>query len=170
MTAQTNYDETMAIGFAGMVDPLSNPQYKTMRNDEATAEVRFGVAVKYDDRTNDDTSAALLTATSEIVPGIVAHSHAYDSEIDLGDDGVLPTKVLNVLRSGRILVLAEAAVNTGDPLFVRAVATGGELKGALSNAADASDMIDMTGRGQWDSKAAAGALAWLRVDFLNPVT
>ena len=170
MTAQTDYSETMAIGHAGMVDPQSNPQVKTMRNDEASAEVRFGVAIKYDDRTNDATSAALLTATSEIVPGIVMHSHAYDSVVDLGDDGVLPTKVLNILRQGRILVLAEEAVDVGDPLFVRAVAVGNELKGGLRMSADSTDCIDMTGRGQWDSKAGAGELAWLRVDFLNPVT
>ena len=170
MTAQTDYSETMAIGFAGMVDPQSNPQYKTMRNDEASAEVRFGVAVAYKDRTADAASADLLSATSDIVPGIVAHSHAYDSVVDLGDDGVLPTKGLNVLRSGRILVIAEEAVDAGDPLFVRAVATGSELFGGLRMSADSTDCIDMTGRGQWDSIAAAGELAWLRVDFLNPLT
>lgn len=168
--AQTDYSELMDIGFAGMVDPLSNPQYKTMRNDEASAEMPFGYAYAYKDRTTDGTSADLVTATSDIVPGILAHSHAYDSEIDLGDDGVLPTKDLNILRSGRILVIAEEAVDVGDPLFVRAVIAGAEVAGALAMQADSTDMIDMTGRGQWDSIAAAGELAWLRVDFLNPLT
>ena len=166
MTAQSTYSEEMAIGFAGMVDPKSNPQYRTMRNDEATAELPFGYAVKYDDAANDRTSAAALTATSEIVPGIVAHSHAYDST-QLGDDGVLPTNKLNVLRKGRILVVAEEAVQPGDRLFIRTVVAGAEIAGALRASADASDCIDSTGQGVWDSVAGVGELAWLIVDFTN---
>lgn len=170
MTAQSDYSETMATGFAGMLDAESNPEVTTMRNDESSAAIPFGVAVKYDDRANDPSSAALLTAiTGEIVPGIVIHSHAYDST-QLDAVGVLPTHKLSILRKGRILVIAEEAVDAGDPLFVRAVAGVGELAGGLRMSADASDCIDMTGRGQWESVAAAGELAWLRVDFLNPLT
>lgn len=169
MTAQTDYSETMAIGFAGMLDPHHPYSIKTMRNDEASAEIPFGVAVAYQDRTADGTSAELVAATSDIVPGILLHQYIYDST-QLGDDGVLPDATLSVLRQGRVLVIAEEAVDVGDPMFVRAVATGAELNGALAMQADASDMIDMTGRGQWDSIAAAGELAWLIVDFVNPLT
>ena len=169
MTAQTDYSELMAIGFAGQVDPASNPQVKTMRNAEAVESMEFGIAVAYQDRTADGTLADLLTATSDIVPGILLHSYAYDST-ELDAVGVVAGSTLNVLRSGRVLVLAEEAVDVGDPLFVRAVAVGAELQGALRMSADSTDCIDMTGRGQWDSVAGAGELAWLRVDFLNPVT
>lgn len=169
MTAQSDYSETMAIGIAGQVDPGSFPKFRPMRNDEAVEAIEFGVAVKWDDAANDASSAALLTATSEIVPGIVAYSDAYD-DTQVDTVGVLPTNKLNVLRKGRILVLCEDGCQPGDRLFIRAVATGGELQGALRTAADSTDCIDSQGQGVWDSIATAGNLAWLIVDFTNPLT
>ena len=170
MTAQLTYSDTMTIGQSGQVDPDSNLQVRAMRNDEATAEVRFGVAVKYDDAANDKTSAALMSATTEVVAGLVVRSHAYDKDTQLGDDGVLPDNMLNVARSGRMMVLCEDGCQPGDRLYIRAVATGAELKGALRASSDGTDCIDSQGQGVWDSIAAAGGLAWLIFDFTNPLT
>jgi hypothetical protein len=167
--AQTSYSNTRTIGFAGMLDGEYRSEVMTMRNDEASASIGFGLAVKRAS-TTDPTSAKLLTAiTGEKVPGIVVHSHAYDSE-QLDDDGVLSGERLNVAVSGRMLVACEDGCNVGDPLHVRAVAAGAEDAGALLAAADGTDTIDMTGRGVWETSASAGGLAWLRFDFLNPLT
>lgn len=171
MTAQSTYNEEMTEGFEGMLDPKSHPQVLTMRNDEASAEIAFGRAVKYASAT-DANSAKLLTAiTGEVVPGILIHSHAYDKDTDLGDTGVLPDRVLNILTQGRVLVVCENGCIPGDNLFIRAVAAGDpEFNGGLRSATDGTDTIDSQGQGRWETVAAAGALAWLRVDFLNPLT
>jgi hypothetical protein len=170
MAAQSTYTDTMDIGYAGQIDYKSNPQFISMRNDEASAEIEIGAAVKYDDVSGDKSSAALLSAiTGEIVPGIVAHSDTYDST-DLGDDGVLPDRNLSVMTKGRMLVVCEDGCSVGDRLHIRAVVTGAEVFGALLAAADGSDTIASTGQGRWTSIAAAGGLAWLEFDFTNPLT
>lgn len=164
MSVQTSFSNNRTQGIAGQAEGNGPRITETMRNDEATAEIPFGVAIKHAS-TSDEQSAALLTAiTGERIAGIVMHSHSY-ADTQLGDDGVKPGALLNVVRSGRLLVICEDGCNVGDPLHIRAVATGAELQGALLAAQDGTDTIDMTLAGEWRSSAAAGGLAVLEFDF-----
>lgn len=169
MTAQSSYSLEMAKGFEGQLDDQKEVNVVAMRNDEASAELEFGYAIKYASTTDHKSGKKLTAITGETVAGIVVHSHAYDAT-QLGTSGVKPGNKLSVLRKGRILVACEDGCDVGDRLHVRAVATGGEIAGALRASADGTDTIDSQGQGQWLSSATAGALAWLEVDFLNPLT
>jgi hypothetical protein len=169
MTAQSTYSQLRTQGIEGQLADSGPNEVTAMRNDEASAEMAFGIAVKFAS-TTDERSAKLLTAiTGEIVAGILHHSHQY-ADTALGTTGVKAAEQLNILRRGRILVACEDGCNVGDRLFIRAVATGGEKAGALRASADASDTIDSQGQGVWRTSAAAGGLAVLEVDFINPLT
>lgn len=166
--SQTSYSKYFAKGRAGQVDfAYGATEVISMRNDEASASVLFGAAVKYDDAANDGTSAAQpAVVAATVIAGIVGFSHEYDDTgLNALETGVLPDGNINVVRRGRVLVPCENGCQRGNRLFVRALISGSEERGALLSAADASDCIDSQGQGYWDSIAAAGELAWLVVDF-----
>lgn len=164
MSVQTTFNDAATVGYAGTFVGTGPKSVETMRNDEASAEIAFGIAVKHDSAT-DAMSAKLLTAiTGEAVAGIVAHSHSYD-QTQLGTTGVKKGALLNVVRKGRLLVVCEDGCSVNSPLHIRAVATGDELAGALLGAADGSDTIDCKAQGIWRTSAAAGGLAELEFDF-----
>lgn len=164
MAVQTTYSQSMTAAFAGMLADGSANDCIAMRNDEETASIAFGRAVKFGSAT-DGTSAVLPAAETDVVAGLVVHSHAYASN-ELDSTGVKVGGILNVLRKGRIWVTVEDAVVPGDRLWVRAVAGGDpEFLGGLLPADDGTDTIDCTGQGQFLTAAAAGGLAILEVDF-----
>jgi len=160
--AQSTYSSSRAIGYEGALADQKGSDIHYMRNDEASAEMRFGHAVKFDSAT-DESSAKILTATSETVAGIVMKD-SYESA-QLGDAGPVAGQSLSVIRKGRIYARCEDGCSVGDRLFIRAVATGAENPGALRAAADGTDCIDSQGQGQWMTSAAAGEIAVLDFDF-----
>lgn len=164
MSIQTTFGDP-AIGQAGLKQGLNEATVVRMRNDESSAAMPFGIAVK-NNSTSDAQSAKLLTAvTAEHVAGITMHSHAHLAD-DLNDDGeVKAGKALNVMRHGLIMVECENGCNVGSPLFIRCVTAGAEQAGALRSASDSTDCIDASAYGTWESSAAAGGLALLRFDF-----
>ncbi len=164
MAVQTSFSTTRTSAFPGTPVGNESRTVETMRNDEATAEIAFGVAIKHGSTTDEQDGLLLTASQGEIIAGIVMHSHSYD-QTQLGDDGVLPGALLNVVRKGRLRVLCEDGCNVGDPLHIRAVATGAELAGACLAAADGADTIDCSSQGEWRTQAAAGALADLEFDF-----
>lgn len=164
MSVQTTFNQNATQGYSGTQVGNRQPSIETMRNAETSAEIPFGVAVKHSSAT-DEQAARLLTAiTTEAIAGIVVHSHSYDQS-QLGDDGVKPGALLNVMRQGRLLVICEDGCDVNDPLHIRAVATGDELAGGLRAAADGTDTIDCSAVGHWRTSAAAGGLAELEFDF-----
>lgn len=164
--SQTSYSQRMAIGFAGMIADGWPGLFDTVRNSEASAEMAFGRAVCWEPSSTDDQDVLLPAAESDLVRGIVVHSHDYAKPSQLGDTGIKAGQLLNIMRKGRILAVCEDGCNPGDRLWVRAVAAGDpEFLGGLNSADDSTDMIDCTKQGQWLTTAAAGGLAWLEVDF-----
>jgi hypothetical protein len=171
MPVQTTYNFPSARAFAGMLVDSGNADVKTMRNDEVSAEIPFGTAVIFGSATDED-SAKLPSAETDAVAGIVLHDYNYQPGIDLGDTGVKPGVTINVLRKGRVWVVArKGAVVLGvSRLWVRAVAGGGEFLGACEDADDSTDTIDCTNQGVFMSSGAADALVMLEVDFTNDAT
>lgn len=175
MEVQTTYSENRAIGYAGTLDSNLAHDIITMKNAEASASIAFGRAVKFKDTVSSDKDAVLPAATTDRIMGIVLHANTYTpayTDLDgnvhgnLDSVGIKPGAFMNVLRRGRVLVVCEDGCEAGDPLFVRAVAGAApEYLGGLNNAADGTDMIDLTAKGVWLTSATAGGLAWLDVSF-----
>jgi hypothetical protein len=153
----------MDLGVSGQLADNHPHVIDSCRNNEASAEIAFGYAVCWD---TEDQDVLLPAAETDLVRGIFLHSHSYQVGEQLGDDGILPGEMMNVLRKGRVLVTAEDSVAPGDRLWVRCTTGGaGEIIGGLTNADEGTETIDCTKQGQWLTTAAAGGLAWLEVDF-----
>ncbi len=178
MSVQTTYSTAPVIGYAGTLDTKNPFQVLTMKNVEASASIPFGYAVCPDlTSPASDLSALLPALETDTVFGIVVKSDSYERvwTDDLGNvygqldsTGLKPGALLNVLRKGRILVVAEDTVAVGDRLWVRCTTGGaGEIIGGLTNADEGTETIDCTKQGVWMSSATAGNLAWLEVDFIN---
>lgn len=167
MGVQSSYSNNMTAAFeGGLADSGANdviPQF----NAEASAELRFGQAVCFEGGGSDDGKNCLSPdAITDVISGIVLRSHDYEvgSAGYLGTTGIKANGMANVLRKGRIWAKCENGCVPGDRLHIRAL--GGD-EGALRSAADGVNTIASTGQGQWLTKAAAGALAVLEVDFTN---
>ena len=168
---QTSYGATMAIGIEGQLADDGPHDVLACYNDESSASIAFGRAVKYGATSTDNFGVILPAAETDKIIGITVHTHEYSKGFtgaSLDATGVVAGFPLSVLRKGRILVVAEDAVTRGDRLWVRAVgSTPPEYLGGLNNADDGTDMIDCTKQGVWLTTASAGGLAVLEVDFTN---
>lgn len=171
---QTSYSSAPAIGYAGLLEGNIDQDVITLKNVEVSASMPIGSGICWKTSSPaSDIDALLPAAQADLVAGIVAHSNTYAPAWtdaagvvhgDLASGGLVTGTIMNVLRTGKILVVAGTAVAPGDRLYVRRA--GGTL-GALENAADSTNMIDCTKQGQWLTTAALGGLAWLQVDFTN---
>jgi hypothetical protein len=170
MSVQTTY-VAAADAFEGMLyDGGPQPDIMSFINQETEAgdgtdEMAFGHAVKFEG-SSEDQGALHPTAETSVICGIVVHSHAYADD-ELGDVGVKPGAVLNILRRGKIWVRVPTGCAPGDRLWVRAVAGGGEEIGSCENADDSTDTVDCTNQGVFLTTAAADGLALLSVCFDN---
>lgn len=66
---------------------------------------------------------------------------------------------VTIVRSGRVLMTSEGTVTRGDPVYVRVVATGGEVRGAVRGTPDASDCGLLRGGHFADSRTGSGLVA-----------
>ena len=165
---QTSYGFPSVAAFAGMLaDAPYPPDVATMRNDEASAEIAFGRAVKFGS-TTDRQSAKLPDSENAVIAGIAVHGHHYSPDMDLGTVGLKPTTVFGALRRGRIWVVSEDGNNVGDRGWVRGVAAGDpEFLGGIANADDSTDTVNTTNQIVFLTSATAGQLAIVEVDFTN---
>lgn len=168
MAVQSTYTEEPAIAFAGMLGDFTEPETLTLVNNEASAEIKFGLAVKFD-AAGDDQDALILTAITNDVAGLLIHDHRYAKTSGLGATGVAAGEPMSILRKGRMWVLCESGCVPGDRMHIRALIGAGDDVGGLDNVADGVNTIDSTNQGVWLTTAAAGGLALLEVDFTgNP--
>ena len=161
---QTSIVDEPAAAFGGKkVDGA--PHYIQSRvNEHATAELPFGVMVAVG--SSDEDNAALPLATvADVLAGVVVHSHAYNQDNELGDEGVKPDFMVGTMRAGVIWVAVEEAVSPGDSVYTRAVVSGAERAGDFRKSTDASDMIDCSGFASWLSTTTGAGLAQLRFDI-----
>lgn len=168
MSVQTSYGTTMTAAIEGALADNGAHDVKPMYNEEASAEIAFGRAVKFGTNAN---GALLPAAESDVIAGIVLHSNAYTtgtSTSDLGTTGLRPDATLSVLRKGRVWVTVEDGCVVGDRLWIRAVgSTPPEYLGGVNSADDSTDMVDCTKQGVFLTACSAGGLAILEVDFTN---
>lgn len=139
-------------------------------SEEASAEIPFGVMVIRGTADNGaknlHTSAA---AMEQLLLGISLRSHDYaiGLEVSAANGGLLPGASIAIGRRGRWKVLVEDAVSPGDPVRVRAVVTGSEVKGRFLTGADSTDCIDISAFAWWRSSADAGEVAIVEIDMSN---
>lgn len=175
---QTTFSAAPSIGYAGQLQSNDDHEIFTMKNTEATLGMPFGIGVAW--RISGQTSdidALLPVAQSDLIAGIVVHSHTHPlqwtdtsgSHGELASTGLVPGTLLNVLRRGKVMVPVAVAVKQSDRLFVRCtsnVAISTQL-GSCENAADSTFMIDCSKQAQFVTSASAAGLAWLDCDFVN---
>lgn len=168
--SQTTIAEAMGAALPGQLADLSPHTVESFVSEDALDMPMGAVAVA---QGTADNGAILPAASNAKLVGILMHSHQYSKDPN-GDLGIVTPfglhkyAVLNVLRKGRIYVIAEEDVSPGDPLFVRyAAGAGGSQLGAFRRATVSSEMIDLTKVGVFRSTTSAGGLAILEVDFTN---
>lgn len=164
---QETYPLSPGLALPGMRADSSWGDTISMINTGAL-QIGFGYAVARN--TGSAQSAKAVDAIANLIAGILVRTESYAPE-QLGTLGPLPKNTLNVMRKGRLWVICENGCTVGQKaLHIRGVVAGAEVNGALRTAADSTDTVDMSGRGEWQTAAAAGAPAILEFDFLNPLT
>lgn len=141
-------------------------------SEEASAEIPFGRMVKAG---TDAKDVKLMTATNNKLVGISMFNQCYAKPQELGDLGMKPKMVFNVLNKGRIFVRVEDAVTPASEVHVRAItggtngygASGAESAGAFRGTADSTDTIDISAFAKFMGAAAAGELVELEIDMTN---
>lgn len=167
--AQITYATAPAGAFAGMRVPSPGDIVEGRIQGEASAVVPFGYAVKR--HASDATKAILPTAETDKILGLVCHSHEYMESTSYDSTATPPgVKVganLNILRRGKIWVLAEDAVTTaGDRGWVRCTAgSTNEYVGGVTSADEGTETIDCTKQIEFLAAVAAQALVLVEVDF-----
>ncbi len=137
-------------------------------SEESSAEIPFGVMVC---RGTEDDGVLLLNTSSAAMAtslaGIVVFGHSFSKPYELGDTGLKPFATFNVLSRGRIYVQVEEAVEIGDAVRVRAVATGDEVKGAFRTTSDSTDCVDISSFARYIRGADEDGLAIVEIDMVN---
>lgn len=111
--SQTTYNLAPDVAFAGMLaeyDALTKSSIS--RANENVAAVAFGKpAVAGTDR---ETQFNLPSGAGDVFLGVTVHKHGTQ---DPDDDGIATGETAELLRRGKIWVVAKTAVAVGDPVY-----------------------------------------------------
>lgn len=153
---QTSVSALMTRGFAGMcADTSFQKDVVSKVNAEASAEIAFGSAVV---KGTGDDDVKIPALTSDVLVGIVAHSHAYEKDIEVGDTGIKPKMTVGVARHGRWLVTVDVAVTPSSPVRVRMDNNAGKVPGQFCTAAVAGHTTLLVGAKYRTTTAGAGVV------------
>lgn len=117
MPHQTTFGNP-AVGYAGMLADSSDALIDHLSQDETSAAIHFGKAIK----ANGETGCKLPASASDEIQGIAMAAALVPD--DGTDRAYQPGSMVQVLRRGRIWVEVEQTVAKDDPVFVRAAAGG----------------------------------------------
>jgi hypothetical protein len=113
-----------------------------------------------------------LAAITDKMVGVVVHSAAYSTnEINaFGDDwtgtyGIERYMTCNVLRKGRVWMLAEEAVTPASAPLVRCIPAAAELPGVMRDSADAADLYDVSAFCRFLTSTTGAGLVLCEWDF-----
>lgn len=160
--AQLSYSETPDAAYAGMLYDIGFTDIVSGVSQEASASIDFGLGVV---RGTIDDGVKLPAAEANVVKGVVVHSHAYEPDVTVDDDGIKPKAMVNVLRRGRIWVTVVTAVAPGDRAYL--YFAGSNPKGSWGNAEVVGETIDTSLQAEFVTTAAEDGLAVLDVNFVN---
>jgi hypothetical protein len=157
-------------GIEGMKADTSIHVAESLVNSEASASLRFGTMVK---KGTNDGDAKVLSASNDVLMGIVMHSDSYAPQFGgftggLSATGLAPKEPASVMTRGKIFVFVEEDVVQGDRAYVRyAAGAGGSVMGRFRKSSVANETIDVTKKCRFATSATAGNLAILEVDMMN---
>lgn len=147
--AQLTVANRMTPGFPGMMADSNMAKYvRSYANAETVNEIPFGVFVKQGATPNAAIQLDTVATDLAALIGVTVHSHAYHRNIEVGTIGMKPKTTMGVLRRGVIWVMCETAMAVNGPIFIRAVAAGAEVPGAVRVDADTADAFDASGIGR----------------------
>lgn len=171
MAARQTSVAANAIAFAGMLAVSDQgTRIESRVSEEASAEIPFGTMVIRGSTSEDLGALQLHTSSASMaaqLAGIVVHDQTYAKDTELGDTGLKPGVMLNLLQRGRIWVQPEDTVDPGDAVKVRAVVTGSEVKGAFRGAADSTDCVDISKFARWVTSGTSAIPAQLEIDMVG---
>ncbi len=157
MAVQTAYSDRMAVAFEGMI-ANEEPNVLVSRNVETSAGIGFGKIVK---QGASDTDIDVMEAGDAAAYGVTVRDQSTDPATP---NAYAQNDEALVMRQGVLWVTVTDAggVAAGDDVWVLL------SNGTLSNAdAGTGGSIKLAGA-RWESTAANGALAKLRVNFDVP--
>ena len=159
MSAQTSYAINQAIAYAGLIY-AQNPSDIISRSVETVAGIPFAVVVS---RGTDKDKQCILGGTTGIL-GITVRSLDREADDAAGAIEYAELETAAIMREGYIWAVCPTGCVPGDAVnFVEAtgVLDSGAPSGTTETGLDAC---------YWDSTAAAGELAILRVNNVDLIT
>lgn len=175
MALQSSYGLQPTVGQPGQLDRYAPHTILTMKNAEASASIRMGAAVKRKAAATTDLDAVLPAAETDKILGFVVRDQSYARTYtdqdgntigQLDSTGLVPNTLMQVAVAGRMLVHVRTGCTAGTKVWIRAVSGGApEYLGAVENADDSTDMIDLGTLAIFETSCAADGLAWVRFNF-----
>lgn len=170
---QTSVAAKMIVAYPGLiVDTSFRKDVTSAVSEEASAEIAFGRMVK---KGTADSGALIPTANTNLMLGIVVHSHAYEKDQELGDTGLKPKITLGLMRHGRIFVEVSEDVTPTDAVRLSCDTHSSAVPGVFCKTADAGHTLNLTPLARWVSSSfaytppggSATKVAELEVDLTN---
>jgi hypothetical protein len=154
--SQTSYSTTAAQAFAGMMAEFDNTTKSSIsRANEESSAVAFGKPAVAG--TDAGTQFLLPSGAADVFLGCTVHKHGSE---DLTDDGIASGEVAEVLRRGKIWVVAADTVAVGDAVYWRHTT----VPGVWRNVATDSTLV----AGATWATATSGADELAVIDFNLP--
>jgi hypothetical protein len=153
---QTSVSNAFPVGYAGQLTGMVPNRVDSYVNGEASAAIDLGIAVMRGSSAKEVLRASGLEA---LLVGITTHSHALNTT---GNNEVEANDPVGVLIEGDIYVQPEVTVAKFDPVYVRVVAAGAEVLGALRNDEDGGDAIRLPGA-YFYTAGTSSTVAWVRL-------
>ena len=154
MSAQTSYSIEQPKAYAGLVYAQA-PHDIVSRMVETVDGIGFGVAVS---RGTD--AERQIVAGGTAFTGITIRSLEKEGAANSGDIQWDETETAGILRDGYIWVTCPTGCNPGDQVKYT------DATGVIDSGAAGADETQLDGA-QWDTVAAAGELAVIRLNSLN---
>lgn len=152
MAVQTNYSDSMAAAYLGMI-ANNEPCNLISRNVETAAGIGFAVPVK---QGTDDGQCDVVSASGDSVIGISVRDQSVTGDKFAQYDAAL------LMRSGVLWVSNTGGVAAGDDVWAKVA------DGTFSNADAGSDGSLKLPGCRWETSAADGELAKIRVNLDVP--
>jgi hypothetical protein len=166
---QTSVADAMTIGFPGLLaDGTNLKNCDSKYNAEASAELPWGCGVVRHSSDEDNAVVKPHTSAAAAAPlfaGVLAHSHDYAPDIEVGTTGPKSKVTCSVLTHGRIYVLPEENVTPGDAVRMRVVTAGAEVAGKFRTTADGTDCINLSKIARWVTTGSSTVPAILEIDL-----
>lgn len=155
MAVQTNYSENIRAGVAGMIANMEAADLIS-REVETTAGIGFGVPVQ---QGTADKQVDIVGAGATEVVGITVRERSVNPATP---EKFAVKETARLIRKGVIYAVNEGGVSAGDEVWVTLA------DGTFTNADAGSDGSIQLAGCRWDSSAADGEIALLRVNLDIP--